>query len=226
MKSSAPSALRRPGQTQDRANEPAAQRSSWWPLFPAGPVHCDHVGPDHGRLSCWSGWPGRSRRFTAGLGHDGRGHGSGVALWQDHRMATTDLEGLASQIAGAVAAGTLDQLGALFAADVHWGAPDDSPEWGCHNRAEALAWYKGALGRGRRVAVPARSGDGSDPRYLRDPSRRPRAARWRRHDGGRGRAVAGPPRAGRPGRRDLRVRHTSRRCRACRARRPAAPSSE
>jgi ketosteroid isomerase-like protein len=62
-----------------------------------------------------------------------------------------EMEELAKQVRSALASADVEAYGELLHPNVHWGAPDD-PESGCHNREEALGWYR----RGRAKGVRAR----------------------------------------------------------------------
>lgn len=59
---------------------------------------------------------------------------------------------LAEKVKAALESADIDAYRELLAPDVHWGPPD-SPEWGCHNRNEVLAWYKEARRTGMSATV-------------------------------------------------------------------------
>ena len=69
---------------------------------------------------------------------------------------------LVDRIRVALGAADLDELGALLAPDVTWGAPGaDDPAWGCHNRRQVIEWYRRGRDAGVRADVSdvARHGD-------------------------------------------------------------------
>lgn len=64
----------------------------------------------------------------------------------------TNAVDLGQQVKVAMEAADLEALFKLMAPDLQWGPPDD-PGSGCHNRAEARAWYEAAFRRGMRATV-------------------------------------------------------------------------
>lgn len=54
---------------------------------------------------------------------------------------------LAGQVRAALGSPDLTAYKDLLAPDVYWGPPD-SPQWGCHNREQVLAWYRKARRKG------------------------------------------------------------------------------
>lgn len=69
-------------------------------------------------------------------------------------MSTGELtmEALAEQVRTALASADVEAYGELLDPNVRWGPPDD-PESGCHNRKDALAWYRRGRARGVRARV-------------------------------------------------------------------------